>query len=771
MKSGFWFAILIVVLVGACRTKHPQSSTIYEQDSKEIDVVLEQFDSKESIDSLLELGLYNLAFASIEKNKKVFDDGSKMQYGFIFAENGEFDKANSLTDAVKASKYHIDQLYFDLYCALKKEDHWLSKQLLDSLLKQTRNEKSAELLVNNMLYTAYYQHNIKNYEASIELNKKAIQFIMAKKINSRFLLQAYRRLGNDYNDIVRNNLPYSEPKDICLKKGLKYYQQELNLLNQSKSVSKTKIALNYITTAMLSSKHYAKPKLIELYTKALDELIVSKNKNFIVSRNPIYTSLALSNLGDIYLFMGDKQKMQHSYNMNKELIDIRSFYQIDQRQSLDLWEYFPQISEERKILFELMHNTDGMSCATRTLELSNNCKYVNQDLNKHLRSSFGSKAQIAIQNWLLLNELKVFGEQYEKNKISQFAEKCLAKYQSKIYSIVQHKRTRISPQVIDNLKKWCKLNEASIVDYQILYGGSIAMVIINAEDIRVEWINESKKLSRVMINEFLQSIQNNDLNQYQELASSLYKMLRLQNVKTKRIVICPDEFIEKIPFDALISENRSYQKWSKMNYLGKFKNIQLIPNLSSILEKISNKNPLKIDIWSSDTDNETLPYNQELINFLEQSFDVDYNERNASNILHILGHTYRSPQNNIEFRLNEDTLTIYSNGAISPKLAVLEGCSSGYGKIYKLEGSISQTRCFLYNETPSVISSIWDADNQSSTVLFKQFYKCLYKGESISVALNKAKKQLINDHTHPEWANPYYWANFQLTGQDLIFGQ
>jgi len=206
-----------------------------------------------------------------------------------------------------------------------------------------------------------------------------------------------------------------------------------------------------------------------------------------------------------------------------------------------------------------------------------------------------------------------------------------------------------------------------------------------------------------------------------------------------------------------------------LEYLGKQIQIHLIPNLSSIIKSQQQSKMLKIDVWTSYKDNKTLPYNEKLIDFLKDEFDAKINYKQPEYILHILAHTHRNAENNIEFWLNTDTLTTFSNQRIKPMLSVLEGCSSADGKNLKSEGSINQTRNFLYHGTPSVIHAIWDADNYASTILFKQFYYQLNEGHSISNALYLAKKYIVNDVAHPEWGNPYYWANFQLIGADQSF--
>ena len=131
----------------------------------------------------------------------------------------------------------------------------------------------------------------KNYFKSIHLNEYALSLIVKRKLDKKYLLTVYRRLGNDYNDIVRNNIPFSIPKKSCYELGLNNYKKEASLLFEDKNPNNTKIALNYITTAMLSRTVESKDKIIKLYSDALKALIVSNFKELFFG-----TALPVTNL-------------------------------------------------------------------------------------------------------------------------------------------------------------------------------------------------------------------------------------------------------------------------------------------------------------------------------------------------------------------------------------------------------------------------------------------------------------------------------------------
>jgi hypothetical protein len=582
-----------------------------------------------------------------------------------------------------------------------------------------------------------------------------------------YLSIVYHRLGNSYNEIVRDNVTHNEDREICYKKAIAYYAKELNILTSNAHLNHTRIGLNQITTAMVKRALYPLNNYLKYYENALKELIVANDSSIIITRNPIYSSIAFSQYGSLYFKLNHNKGMDSILDLNKKLIDTRSYYKVNDRQSIDVWEYFPQRSQEVRILYHFEIDSSIYS-PLQLLNLSNSSKYTNQYLTFYLQEKFGAKANQAVSNWILFNELKILAVHRKDTSLKNHVKNRLPIYNQAILSINKNKVKSITDVNLLKLKAYCKANNSTIIDYQILYGGSIFITKIDQNSIRNEWIERERAVLKPLLN-LLKSYMANDVFQYNQLAYEIAKKLRLNDISTKNIIICPDEYLEEISFESLASKSTSSKSWLGNEYVGNNQSIRLIPNFNSLLNHSESPESLIVDVWTSEVDNNTLPYNKQLIGFLKNTYSAQINHSEPGNILHILAHTYQTNQNNIEFRLDKDTLTVYSNNQIKPSLAILEGCESGKGNIYKFEGSISQTRCFLYNGTPAVIYSLWDADNQSSTYLFQQFYKYLDDGLSTNQALFRAKKDTRNNIYHPEWANPYYWANFQLTGKDLLF--
>lgn len=761
-------ALVFIIFITSCRQndlKPPPSLS----DSEKIQTTLIKVKSYSAIDTFITSGLYDLAFESVITNKGKLTNNQTLTLANRFIENGEFDKGICIANMIKDPVYKQSVLVLNLYSTLNKMDNSQAQILLDSLLALNNLNPGIIAPVEIILAKGYLAHNRKDYINAVELNQNAIDIIIKKHLSVDLLAKAYHRIGNDYNDIVRDTIPFPENKKICLKKAIDYYHKEYDLLIRNKTQNETRIALNFITTAMVLRTRIPNDSLIGYYNKALSSLIIANRNEFILTRNPIYTSIALTQLGGIYFDAKQQSKMDSVFDINSKLIQVRSLYKVDDKQSLDVFEYFPQRSQEVKILFQLANSTDKKIAAQRVLELTSSCKYPNLNLIEHLQEVFGEHFDLAIKNWILLNELDLYYST-SRNRVDKFNVSVrLKEYNEKIRKLTLNQQRNISDRNVNQLLNYCKAHNLTIFDYQVLYGGSISVIEIEPDCISLNWIRANTSSIKLKVASLLQAAKNNQVDQYCKIAYSLSEVLGLNKIHTKGIIICPDEYLEKLPFDALVGEPYGSNTWSSCNFIGLTHEIRLIPNMSFLLKQ-SNHNPkLNIDVWSSDSDNESLPYNQQLIDQLAEKFETKVNQDNPENILHILAHTYKDKDERIEFRLNQDTITAYPNGLLNPKLAVLEGCGTGEGQNLKLEGSINLTRSFLYNGSESVIYSIWDADNQASTNLFIQFYRSLSSGHNCSEALFKAKISLIKDVYHPEWANPYYWANFQLTGQDLMF--
>lgn len=99
---------------------------------------------------------------------------------------------------------------------------------------------------------------------------------------------------------------------------------------------------------------------------------------------------------------------------------------------------------------------------------------------------------------------------------------------------------------------------------------------------------------------------------------------------------------------------------------------------------------------------------------------------------------------------------------LNADLVVLSSCFSGFGEIDPNEGNLGIYRSFLIAGARSVIISLWNVEDESTSILFEKFYGYLMEGKSKSESLRLAKLYLKND---PRFFHPFYWAPFILIGE------
>ncbi len=103
------------------------------------------------------------------------------------------------------------------------------------------------------------------------------------------------------------------------------------------------------------------------------------------------------------------------------------------------------------------------------------------------------------------------------------------------------------------------------------------------------------------------------------------------------------------------------------------------------------------------------------------------------------------------------------NLSLNAEMAVLSSCSSGLGKMHRGEGMMSLARGFYYAGCPSIVMTLWQVSDKSSSELMTDFYKYLKKGKSKQEAMRLAKVDYL-DASDDLTSNPYFWSGFVVLG-------
>ncbi len=108
-------------------------------------------------------------------------------------------------------------------------------------------------------------------------------------------------------------------------------------------------------------------------------------------------------------------------------------------------------------------------------------------------------------------------------------------------------------------------------------------------------------------------------------------------------------------------------------------------------------------------------------------------------------------------------------------LVTLSACNTALGSGYFSEVPagddwVGLTRAFIYAGTPTVVATLWEVDDRSTTKLMKAFYRYLPElGKSKALAqaqrdLLQSRGSSLQNPTSALYRNPYYWGAFVLVG-------
>ncbi len=94
---------------------------------------------------------------------------------------------------------------------------------------------------------------------------------------------------------------------------------------------------------------------------------------------------------------------------------------------------------------------------------------------------------------------------------------------------------------------------------------------------------------------------------------------------------------------------------------------------------------------------------------------------------------------------------------LNAKMAVLSSCNTGTGELLKGEGIMSLARAFKFAGCPSIVMSLWEIDDISTSEIMKDFYTQLRNGKNKDEALRNAKIAYLKN-SNSKSAAPVFWA-------------
>lgn len=262
------------------------------------------------------------------------------------------------------------------------------------------------------------------------------------------------------------------------------------------------------------------------------------------------------------------------------------------------------------------------------------------------------------------------------------------------------------------------------------------------------------------------------------------------------LIMIPDEFLSRLPFEILIQNNGSSSSgFNDLSYLIKEFNVQY--ELSSELlnrsppSRKANRGLLGVGFMQEELSAESSGYGsllgtEEEIKYLQSAIKGTYlmgasgtkseflSKAKEYDLLHLAIHgkaddvdRYRSSLifngegDNI---LNTNDLYLAS---LNARIAVLSACESGVGTVNKGEGTFSIARGFALVGVPSVVMSLWKVNDKTTSTLMTEMYsEFINNGTPINTALRHAKLDYLS-RGDEYLSHPYYWAAFLQLGANV----
>lgn len=363
---------------------------------------------------------------------------------------------------------------------------------------------------------------------------------------------------------------------------------------------------------------------------------------------------------------------------------------------------------------------------------------------------------------------------------------------------------------------------AYYIQYPTAYIWSVNKETANLQSIQLDssYITDIYNFRKVLTNlKFVQKNPNAATNLYDQLSHKFYTSFvlpALDQPNTKRLIIIPDHLLGHLPFEAFTSSYAPQiaANYKDKKYLLKEYDIQYSYSGTLLLQNKIQYNSLskEVDLLAVAADYNKTNFTQnnrsekdllirhnlsplpEVINEVKALEKIalgtflygnDASEKTFKEhlsdhgIIHLAMHGVLDQKNPIASSLaftengdqEEDNFlhaSEISHLSLNTQLVVLSACETGYGKFERGEGIMSLARSFMHAGVPSLIVSLWQVNDYSTSKIMARFYTELKEGKNKSEALRAAKLFYLENSAGIS-SHPALWAAFiQLGNSDSL---
>ncbi len=338
----------------------------------------------------------------------------------------------------------------------------------------------------------------------------------------------------------------------------------------------------------------------------------------------------------------------------------------------------------------------------------------------------------------------------------------------------------------------------TLLEYYVTQNQLFIWIITNAElnEVTVPVTEKELRNEVASLREYIQT----KSDDYKGPAHRLYSLLiepAKPYLKTDKLCIVPHKTLHYLAFPALLDNDGRF-------LIEKY-NFSYSPNASLLKYCLNKKVTSACNLIAFGNPDDSLETAETEVKQIIKDFKKAEvfikdaaSETNAKKlsgeyeIIHFACHGEFNPYNPIHSNLklakddredgNLEAWEIYSMDLKNTRLVTLSACQTAISNITSGDEIIGLIRGFIYAGSPSVIASLWDIDDVSTSILMREFYYGMKHGYSKAEALRLAQLKLINTKAsgvskargiklvensgeHPvNLSHPYYWAAFTLIG-------
>jgi CHAT domain-containing protein len=323
------------------------------------------------------------------------------------------------------------------------------------------------------------------------------------------------------------------------------------------------------------------------------------------------------------------------------------------------------------------------------------------------------------------------------------------------------------------------LTDTTLIEYYVGPTQTLAFVITE-DEFQTEVISVTRESLSMTAGQFFTETQTT-LQGIPTSLQTLYDTLLAPvepHLTTEQILIAPHDVLHYVPFAAL---HDGGQYFIERHTLTKIPSASVLP---FILKKVTREESGGPPLILGDPDG-SLPFGRQEAQTIAELYNttayvgskamekIFWEKASDAGVLHLSTHGVYNPNAPIFSRVLLTTTTtneqdgilevheIYNLDLSNADLAVLSACQTNLGKRSAGDEIVGLTRAFIYAGVPSVVSTLWNVEDEATSDLMVAFYGYLQDGLPKAEALRQAQLDLLEE---PDTAHPFYWAGFVLSG-------